>query len=404
MDLLIAGKMRACQEVSNQAATWLRDNRRLRDLPDTLVPLMSSGGVCSFSTESPAPSYLLDYEAAGVEAVAAAIETGWRAGEAFAQIALATFYVVRGRYGEALSLVEGALATSTETGHRQWQALGHITIGELYLDIACFDLARHHLSRGLALAREIQSFIHTRLAADPLARLMARTGELEQARELLSELLPGQGGMETAVERGCWRARAHLELAAGNPIVALEIVDRIVEAATSGDLIPAPDLAYVRGTALANLGDLEGADRVLAGARADAEAREYLPALWKICAAHADVLNQLGRQESGRRAVEAKAAIVSQLAASIPNDALRHQFTTSAGVTESPERVRFAGLSDREFEVLRLAAGGKTNAEIAEALFISPRTVKGHLESVYAKLNVDSRTAAAAYAIREGWF
>jgi DNA-binding CsgD family transcriptional regulator len=60
------------------------------------------------------------------------------------------------------------------------------------------------------------------------------------------------------------------------------------------------------------------------------------------------------------------------------------------------------GLSPREVEVLQLLARGMTDAEIADALFISPRTVHGHLNSIYGKLDVSSRTAAVARAFSEG--
>ena len=59
-------------------------------------------------------------------------------------------------------------------------------------------------------------------------------------------------------------------------------------------------------------------------------------------------------------------------------------------------------LSKRETEVLRLVVDGQTNREIADALFISPRTVAQHLRSIYDKLDVDSRTAAATWAVRNG--
>ncbi|HEV2106963.1 MAG TPA: LuxR C-terminal-related transcriptional regulator [Thermomicrobiales bacterium] len=58
------------------------------------------------------------------------------------------------------------------------------------------------------------------------------------------------------------------------------------------------------------------------------------------------------------------------------------------------------GLTRREREVLRHLAEGCSNAEIATALSISPRTASHHVESILAKLGVDSRTAAASYAIR----
>ena len=60
-------------------------------------------------------------------------------------------------------------------------------------------------------------------------------------------------------------------------------------------------------------------------------------------------------------------------------------------------------LSDRELEVLRAAARGERNKEIARALGISERTVKAHLAGVFNKLGVDSRAAAVAIAAQQGW-
>jgi DNA-binding NarL/FixJ family response regulator len=53
----------------------------------------------------------------------------------------------------------------------------------------------------------------------------------------------------------------------------------------------------------------------------------------------------------------------------------------------------------REDEILQLVAEGRTNAEIAETLWLAPGTVRRHLESVFAKLGVHTRTAAAAFAL-----
>lgn len=59
--------------------------------------------------------------------------------------------------------------------------------------------------------------------------------------------------------------------------------------------------------------------------------------------------------------------------------------------------------TERELEVLRAAAQGERNKEIAFRLGISERTVKAHLTSVYNKLGVDSRAAAIAVAAQKGW-
>ncbi len=57
------------------------------------------------------------------------------------------------------------------------------------------------------------------------------------------------------------------------------------------------------------------------------------------------------------------------------------------------------GLTEREGEVLRLVAHGLTDAQIAEALVISPRTVNAHLRSIYTKLDITSRNAATYFAL-----
>jgi NarL family two-component system response regulator LiaR len=62
----------------------------------------------------------------------------------------------------------------------------------------------------------------------------------------------------------------------------------------------------------------------------------------------------------------------------------------------------FTDLSERELEVLKLIADGMSNAEIAGKLFLSEKTVKGHVSNILSKLHLVDRTQAAVYAWREG--
>jgi non-specific serine/threonine protein kinase len=68
----------------------------------------------------------------------------------------------------------------------------------------------------------------------------------------------------------------------------------------------------------------------------------------------------------------------------------------------NPESAEASPLSKRETEVLRLLVDGRSNQEIAAELFISPHTAANHVANIMNKLGVDSRTAAATWAVRHG--
>jgi DNA-binding CsgD family transcriptional regulator len=74
----------------------------------------------------------------------------------------------------------------------------------------------------------------------------------------------------------------------------------------------------------------------------------------------------------------------------------------AAGHRVARRREGPAGLTPREVEVLRLLARGLSNKEIAQRLSISPKTVGNHAEHIYAKIDAQSRAAAAFFAMREG--
>jgi HD-GYP domain-containing protein (c-di-GMP phosphodiesterase class II) len=74
----------------------------------------------------------------------------------------------------------------------------------------------------------------------------------------------------------------------------------------------------------------------------------------------------------------------------------------AAGHRASRRREGPAGLTVREVEILRLVARGQSNKEIAQRLVITPKTVRNHVEHIYAKIDASSRAAAALFAMQHG--
>ena len=75
----------------------------------------------------------------------------------------------------------------------------------------------------------------------------------------------------------------------------------------------------------------------------------------------------------------------------------------SRPASQQPEPADVEQLSERELEVLKLAAKGMSNKEIAEQLYLSTRTVQTHLSTIFQKMEVGSRTEAVVQALRKGW-
>jgi DNA-binding NarL/FixJ family response regulator len=99
-----------------------------------------------------------------------------------------------------------------------------------------------------------------------------------------------------------------------------------------------------------------------------------------------------------------KDAPPEELAAAVRTAAAGGSALAPAITTRLLERLRApgVGLSPRELEVLQLVAEGLSNQQISQRLFLSQATIKTHLAHVFAKLDVDSRSAAVATATKRG--
>lgn len=98
--------------------------------------------------------------------------------------------------------------------------------------------------------------------------------------------------------------------------------------------------------------------------------------------------------------------VLDAIHAAARGDAVLHPRIAQRVIAEvaAPTRDRdpAAELTPRELEVLHLVAQGRSNAEIAEALFVTERTVKAHVSNLLSKLHLSDRTQAAVFAWREG--
>jgi len=203
---------------------------------------------------------------------------------------------------------------------------------------------------------------------EALVRSTLAVGRRDEAREwaAVGEQFADGLGLEMA-ESAVRRARALVLLADGEADSAAELALHAARAAAGrGARIEAARSRIVAGRALGAAGDRTRAVEELRAARADM----------------ADAGARRLQQEAARE--------LRALGAAAPAPVARR--VGDAGTTQ---------LSQREREVANLVAAGNSNPEIAEALYLSPKTVEGHMRRIFEKLKVTSRTQVAATVARE---
>jgi non-specific serine/threonine protein kinase len=348
------------------------------------------------------------------------------------------YWLTRGHFSEGRRWYEAGLRTPTEIS-KAARADGLFGAGFLATTQADYAAAQALTEESLALARQMNDQRRVGVALYGLGRVAMYEGDLEQAdwlyqecvqiardlgdMNLLSNALGNLGGVATDLgdyERaaGYLNEVAVLTEETGELLgIAMNANDRAYLALKQGRLETSRSLVETCLTTLRIIGDprltaqtletcawlvimQDRADHVPGLLGAADKLREtigvpvspmtrkdyeyYLPlataclapGVWETAWAEGGTLTL-------DQAIERALAIVQRLA---------------ADTADSPTTV----LSKREMEVVRLLVEGRTNQEIAATLFISPHTVANHVASILNKLGLESRTAVAAWAVREG--
>jgi LuxR family maltose regulon positive regulatory protein len=193
-------------------------------------------------------------------------------------------------------------------------------------------------------------------------------------------------------------AEARLALAQGRPAEAVKVLsDLAAEATRCGRTYAAVALESLHAESLHAAGDSGSAGRKLADALAVGERlgmfRVFLDEL------DGGVLLDLVQRASGQRGTATPAYIARLVAALSREDGLRASRSAQSGRWAEVPR---EPISRRERDVLELLARGLTNRQLADALEVSPDTVKYHLKNIFAKLQVVDRRAAVQSARQLG--
>jgi ATP/maltotriose-dependent transcriptional regulator MalT len=258
-----------------------------------------------------------------------------------------------------------------------------------------------------------------------LAELALWRGDLEQAKRLVAEgvslveVNPRYAaplctlGVRVEADRAELARARHPGQPAPDDGTAAALLQRLGQAATAPAAAGLPELAAWHATARAERTRQQGPSDPAAWAAA-AAAWERLGQPYRIAYAgfrqaeallatigdHDTAATVLGRAAAitGRLGARLLDAEVQALARRARLDLAPH--TPAAAAAPAPAAQ--LGLTPREAEVLALVAAGRSNRQIAQALFISPRTASVHVSNILAKLGVAGRVEAAAIAHRLG--
>ncbi|HEX5166805.1 MAG TPA: AAA family ATPase [Thermomicrobiales bacterium] len=412
MTAMFMGDMSLAVRYYQRAITLAREIGDRKLLSSGIATLTLAPVPGEVTSVIPALAAGIDWRRSANEALAIAREMGWRAGEAYALVLLGSAQTSVGQFEQALRTLSEVISISTEIGHMFWLMCAHESTGVIQYLMLDLEQAQASIEQAVQLAHDLRAGSKIRSTTALLALVMIELGDLERADTLLRPLRgPVEILASSTVQRDCWLAQSALMLARSQPARALEILDRLIEATPSmTSEHVAPCVARLRARALLALGRPRDAETQLLDGCRSGVTFGTPSQLWRAQLDLGKLYLSQHRYDEADRELSAARATIDALARNTPEGQRRDTFLQRAHDVfptgaRAPSRATGSPalrLSPREIEVLALLVQGSTDQEIADALAIRHRTVTTHVTNIFNKLGVNTRTAAASLAIRNG--
>jgi ATP/maltotriose-dependent transcriptional regulator MalT len=245
--------------------------------------------------------------------------------------------------------------------------------------------------------------------AGHLVRTYLALNEMEPAEKLLQETLTDDTPMNAESLRALWLGRAEWLLKQGMGEEARALIARMIQHTPHADgQAVSPRLWLIHAQALRALERYTDAESLLRVALPVALAAQLLPLAWRIHLELGLTLRAMRRAGEAQEQFSAARKVIDGLASKISDETMRATFLQRAlGLLPNPtekEKVKseFGGLTVRERGIAALVAGGLSNADIAERLVLSRRTVEAHVANILTKLSLRTRAQIAAWAVEKG--
>jgi DNA-binding CsgD family transcriptional regulator len=326
------------------------------------------------------------------EQLARAGERGDEAARANCLFHLAELEWRAGRWVTALRRAEETLELVEESGLEQETSAALFARALIQASLGRIDEARADAERGICLSKAVGDETFRIQNTTVLGILELSLGNAAEAARLLrplADLLASRGHREPTAYPVLPNAIEAL-IGTGEPAEAARLQAQLEEAGREFDSPWAlATAARCRGLLAAAYGDLEAALSHLEQALVEHERLPNPLERGRTLLALGTVRRRRKERGAAREALDAALSIFDQLPAPLWADRALAERARIGG------RVAAGELTETERRIAELVAQGRSNKEVAARLFITPRTVEGHLTRIYAKLGVRSRAQLA---------